>query len=200
MADPQQSVGPKAWAILLTIGGLYYVWTRVLRKPLPSFLQWGAGGNRLTARTGGLGGSENRRADVAAARERQQRQLELLAKSKDSGSNVRERTNTATSTSTGMTIQQQQQLLQVQKQLKQKEQELAQKKKKQRELYLKQKALKEKEEEMRRKDAEQGPGWQYREDPDAATAVGAMDPQSRGDGSGGYKAQSCSIKKKRRGG
>lgn len=195
------SAGPQVWAILLTAGGLYYVWTRVLRKPLPSIFHWGRGGNRIgTGRSnGGFGGNKDRQAEIAAARERQQRQLEKMARqSGNSGSNVRDRTNTTASNSNGLAIQQQQQLLEVQKQRKKKEQELAEKKKKQRQLYLKQKALKEKEDEIRRKDAEQGPGWQRRENPDSA--VGSMDPQSGGDGSGGYKAQSCSIKKKRRGG
>ena len=72
---------------------------------------------------------------------------------------------------------------------------LEEKRKKQRMLYLKQKALEEEEEERRRKDAELGPGWRYREDPNAATAnsINGMDPQS---GGGGYKPQA----RKRKGG
>lgn len=53
---------------------------------------------------------------------------------------------------------------------------------------------------MRTKDKELGPGWRHRENPDAATALGNMDPQSGDGGGGGYKAQSCSLKKKRGGG
>lgn len=199
-----QSAGPQVWAVVLAIAGFYYVWTRILGKSLPNLLHFGGGGNRTGTRSG-IGGSDNRRAEIAEARERQQQQLEAVARqAKNNGSStVRERTNTTTTTttsgnssSTGLTIQQHHQLFQLQQQRKEKEQEIAKKKKKQRELYLKQKALKEKEEEIRKNDETLGPGWRHRENPDA----GNMDPQSGDGGGGGYKAQSCSLKKKRAGG
>jgi len=209
-AEPK-STGPQVWAVVITIAGLYYVWTRILGKSLPNIFRSVGGGNRIgtrgiVGRAHGIGGSENRRAEIAAARERQQKQLETVARqAKNNGSStVRERTNTATTPgnikSTDLTIEQQHQLLQLQQQRKKKENELEEKKTKQRKLYLKQKALKEKEEEMRTKDKELGPGWRHRENPDAATALGNMDPQSGDGGGGGYKAQSCSLKKKRGGG
>ena len=86
---------------------------------------------------------------------------------------------------------QQQQLLKQQKADREKQQELDNKKKKQRQLYLKQKAEREKEEEKRRKDAELGPGWEFRQDPSAAgNAHNSMDPQA-GSSGGGYKPQTC---------
>lgn len=183
--------GPQIWAIVLTLGGLYYIWTRVLGKSLPSFAQRGHS-------VGAKGHSTSRQAEIQAARERQQERLQTanraheMVKQAKNQSNVRERTNVTSSgnnSANNITIQQRQQMMKQQQQQKQKQQELEEKKKKQRQLYLKQKALKEKEEEQRRKDEEQGPGWRYREDPNAAAnAVNNLDPQS-GSGGGGYKSQ-----------
>ena len=62
-------------------------------------------------------------------------------------------------------------------------------------MYLKQKAEREKEEERRRKEEELGPGWEYRSNPDAATALNNMNPQSGGSGGGGYKPQRCTPRR-----
>ena len=206
----KQPAGPQIWAVVLTLGGLYYLWTRILGKSLPSFAQKGhrigANKGRSSGIIGGSSSSSNRQAEIQAARERQQQRLQTATLAHDmvkqatknndrNTTTVRERTNATSSgntNSTNLSIQQQQQLLQHQQLLKQKQQELEEKKKKQRQLYLKQKALKEKEEEIRKKDEEMGPGWRYREDPDAANAVNSMDPQSGGSGGGGYKPQACS--------
>jgi hypothetical protein len=199
--------GPQLWAVVLTLGGLYYVWTRILGKSLPSFARRGhrIGANKGKvgggSSGGGSGGSSSRRAEIAAARERQQQRLqtasrarEMMNQAKSSGT-VRERTNATTTTNNKLSINQQAQLLREQQAQKQKAQDLLDKKKKQRQLYLKQKALEEKEEEERRKDEELGPGWRAREDPRAAmNGMGSnMDPQS-GSGGGGYKPQSCKKK------
>mmetsp|Transcript_1576 Transcript_1576/g.3384 ORF Transcript_1576/g.3384 Transcript_1576/m.3384 type:complete len:261 (+) Transcript_1576:132-914(+) len=204
--------GPQLWAVVFALGGIYYLWTRVLGKSLPGFAQRGGGGYRIGAKKGHSIGSSssssssgNRQAEIQAARERQQQRLQTasraheMVKQAKNGGNVRERTNAAVSSGNNkstLTIQQQQQLLKQQQEQKQKQQDLEDKKKKQRQLYLKQKAETEKEEEMRRKDEESGPGWRYREDPNGATSnsVNAMDPQS-GSGGGGYKPQACSRKK-----
>jgi len=199
----KQPAGPQVWAVILTLAGLYYLWTRILGKSLPSFAQRG---HRIGAKGhSAIGGSGDRRqADIQVARERQQQRLQTATRARemvtqgknDRNTTVRERTNAPSSgNNSTLSIQQQQQMLNQQNQQRQKQQELEEKKKKQRQFYLKQKALKEKEEETRRKDEEMGPGWRYREDPDAAAAVNNMDPQSESDG-GGYKPQSCA----RRGG
>ena len=31
-SQPKRAAGPQIWAVVLTIGGLYYIWTRVLGK------------------------------------------------------------------------------------------------------------------------------------------------------------------------
>ena len=195
----RKPAGPQLWAVVFTLAGLYYLWTRLLGKSLPGF----GGGHRVKGRSINIIGNNNssnnnRQAEIAAARERQQQRLELMAKTKNNknDSNIRERTNVtssgnSTTNNKGLSILEQQQLLQKQKERKQKEQEMEQKKKKQRALYLKQKAEREKEEEKRRKDEELGPGWEYRSNPDAATAVNNMNPQSGGSGGGGYKPQRC---------
>lgn len=206
---PQQqqkrAAGPQIWAVVLTLAGLYYVWTRVLGKSLPSFARKG---NRIGAdnRSGGSIGGGGRQAEIRAARERQQRLLQNSARAREmvnkangddrNATTVSKRANATSSGNNpaGLSINAQAQLLKIQQQRKQKEKELEEKKKKQRQLYLKQKALREKEEEMRKKDAELGPGWRYREDPDAATAVNNMNPQSES-GGGGYKAQKCTPRR-----
>ena len=200
--QPPKPAGPQLWAVVITIGGLYYLWTRVLGKSLPSFAQrgktsGGGGGGRVS--------NSNRQAEIQAARERQQQRLETAARAREmviqaKDRNLRERTNAtssgngasapSSSSSGGLSINQQAALLKAQQAQKQKQTELEQKKKKQRQLYLKQKALKEKEEEKRKKDEQLGPGWEYRQDPTAATAQGSMnhmDPQAGASG-GGYKA------------
>lgn len=189
--------GPQLWAVVFALGGLYYLWTRILGKSLPGFLKRGGGGYRIGAKKGhGSSSSSGRQAEIQAARERQQQHLqtasrarEMVKQAKSKDGNVRERTNAAVSSGNNkstLTIQQQAQLLKQQQQQKQKQQDLEDKKKKQRLLYLKQKAEREKEEEMRRKDEESGPGWRYREDGATSNSVNAMDPQS-GSGGGGYK-------------
>lgn len=63
------AAGPQAWAVVLTLAGGYYVWTRVLGKSLPGFLR--GGGHRVGSHKGrGGGGGVDRQADVRAARER----------------------------------------------------------------------------------------------------------------------------------
>lgn len=198
----RRPAGPQIWAVVLTIAGLYYVWTRVLGKSLPSFAQKG---NRIGASKSrsGVIGSSNRQAEIRAARELQQQRLETAARAREmvqqanKNSTMSKRANATSSgnSKSSLSIAQQAQLLKVQQARKKLEQELEDKKKKQRQLYLKQKALKEKEEEIRKKDEEMGPGWRYRENPDAATAVNNMDPQSGGDGGGGYKPQKCNPRR-----
>eukprot|EP00584_Thalassiosira_punctigera_P007745 CAMPEP_0172529550 /NCGR_PEP_ID=MMETSP1067-20121228/3603_1 /TAXON_ID=265564 ORGANISM="Thalassiosira punctigera, Strain Tpunct2005C2" /NCGR_SAMPLE_ID=MMETSP1067 /ASSEMBLY_ACC=CAM_ASM_000444 /LENGTH=242 /DNA_ID=CAMNT_0013313621 /DNA_START=61 /DNA_END=789 /DNA_ORIENTATION=+ len=202
-----QPAGPQIWAVVLTIGGLYYLWTRVLGKSLPSFAQRGhrVGANKGRGVVGsGSGGDGGRQAEIRAARERQQQRLQTAARARemvqrakdDRNATVSKRPNAASSgnSSTTLTIQQQQDLLKKQQQQKKKQQEAEEKKKKQRQLYLKQKALREKEEEMRKKDEELGPGWRYREDPNATTSVSNLNPQSGSDG-GGYKPQKCNPRR-----
>lgn len=85
-AGKPQPAGPQAWAVVLTVAGLYYVWTRVLGKSLPSFAQGGhrvgankgRGGTIMGMGAGGSGGG-NRQAEVRAARERQQQRLQQTA-------------------------------------------------------------------------------------------------------------------------
>ena len=155
------------------VGGLYYLWTKILGKKLPSFASVQRGhriGKTGGGRSGIGSGNNNRQAEIQAARERQQQRLQNAARAREmvnqatNNGNIRERTN-ITNTSSGnnaLSIQQQQRLLQQQKLEKQKLEELESKKEKQRLLYLKQKELKEKEEEMKKKDEELGPGWRYR--------------------------------------
>ncbi|KAL9186212.1 hypothetical protein ACHAXT_005450 [Thalassiosira profunda] len=192
MLRPKKPVGPQLWAVVFTLAGLYYLWTRVLGKSMPRLA---AQGNRVGANTASSGrSSNNRQAEIQAARERQQQRLENAARAKemvtqanrDKG-NIRERTNVSSGNGSTLTIEEQARRLREQQQQRKKHDELEAKKKKQRQLYLKQKAEKEKEEEKKRKDEEYGPGWEYRQDPNAAaSAINGMDPQS-GNGSGGYK-------------
>ena len=143
LQQQRKPAGPQIWAVVFTLAGLYYIWTRVLGKPLPSraSLRGGQkiGINSSLGRSGAISSSSsnsNRQAEIAAARERQQQRLELMAKAKehknnDGNSNLRERTN-INSGNSKLSINQQQQLLQQQKEQKQKAQVLEEKKKKQR--------------------------------------------------------------------
>lgn len=187
----RKPAGPQLWAVVFTLGGLYYLWTRIFGKSLPSFAR---SGNRVGAK-GHSGSSSSRQAEIQAARERQQQRLQTSsrahemvkqAKNGSISSNVRERNVVSSGNNSVQTIQERQRLLKQHQAEKQKQREMEDKKKKQRQLYLKQKALEEKEEEKRKKDQELGPGWEYREDPSAA--INSMDPQS-GSGGGGYKPQ-----------
>jgi hypothetical protein len=187
--------GPQLWAVALILAGLYYLWTRVL-------------GSR---RVGGdaIG---SRRAEMTAARERQQQHLRDAAKKKkrqqrtdvgadddDDDEDAGERNNPPSvndgTTSSARSINERMRSMRERQAETERHRLLEEKRKKQRMLYLKQKALEEEEEERRRKDAELGPGWRYREDPNAAAAnsINGMDPQS---GGGGYKPQA----RKRKGG
>jgi len=152
----------------------------------------------------------SRRAEMTAVRERQQQHLRDVAKKKkqqqtdmgadddDGEDGAGERNNPPSvndGTSSARSIDERMRLMRERQDEKERHRLLEEKRKKQRMLYLKQKALEEEEEERRRKDAELGPGWRYREDPNAATAnsINGMNPQS---GGGGYKPQA----RKRRGG
>ncbi|KAL3797704.1 hypothetical protein HJC23_000249 [Cyclotella cryptica] len=193
--QPRPKPGPQLWAIVLASVGLYYLWTRILGRPLPSFLR--KGGQRI----GSKGHSDT---EMAAAREKQQERLVQIVTTTNTsnskeGGKVRERSNNAgntptpnTTSSSSLEEQRQQRLAQ------EKQRELEEKKRKQRQLYLRKKAELEKQEEERKKDEEFGPGWRYRQDPSVVrNVVNGMDPQSGGGGGeGGYKPQVCT----RRGG
>jgi hypothetical protein len=188
----KQPAGPQLWAVVFTIGGLYYFWTRVLGRSI-----------RLPQRAHRVGSTKGHgtTTDVQTARERRLAALEnanraretMVKQAKDNGT-IRERTNVSSGNSsnfstTTMTIEERQRLNQRQMQERQKQQQLEEKKKKQRQLYLRQKAQREKEEEERRKDEELGPGWRVREDPSQVQNL--LQQQET---SGGYKAPSCSRK------
>lgn len=189
----KQPAGPQLWAVVFTIGGLYYLWTRVLGRSI-----------RLPQRAHRVGSTKGygTTTDVQTARERRLAALEnanraretMVKQAKDNGT-IRERTNVSSgnssnfSTTTTMTLEERQRLNQRQMQERQKQQQLEEKKKKQRQLYLRQKAQREKEEEERRKDEELGPGWRAREDPSQVSNL--LQQQET---SGGYKAPSCSRK------
>ena len=173
--------GPQLWAIVLSLGGLYYIWTRILGRPLPSFLR----------ETGGYRVRKGHSADeMAAARERQQQRLQLSVKKEET--NVRGRNINLGNSTSKMNIQQQLNALQQSQAEKQKQKQQEEKKRKQRELYLRKKAEMEKAEEERRKDEELGPGWRYRQDPTVGNAVNSMNPQA--DSEGGYKPKTCTRK------
>jgi len=187
----KQPAGPQLWAIVFTIGGLYYFWTRILGRSI-----------NLPHRAHRVGSTKGHgtTTDVQTARERRLAALEnanraretMVKQAKDNGT-IRERTNVNSgnniSTAPTMTLAERQRLNQLKLQERQKQQELEEKKKKQRQLYLRQKALKEKEEEERRKDEELGPGWRAREDP--SSVANLLEQQAS---SGGYKAPMCSRK------
>lgn len=181
---PRSPPGPQLWAIVLSVVGIYYVWTKILGRSAPSFLR-GTGGHRVRK-----GHSAE---EMAAARERQQQRLLSSAKQQDTSS-VRER-NVNSGNAAKLNIQEQLSALQQSAAARQKQKDLEEKKRKQRQLYLRKKAELEKAEEERRKDEELGPGWRYRQDPSIGNAVNSMNPQSGGEG-GGYKPQTCT----RRGG
>ena len=182
LQQQRKPAGPQLWAVVFTLAGLYYIWTRVLGKPLLS--RSGLRGGQIGANysSGAISSSSssnsNRQAEIAAARERQQRRLELMSKAKEhtnnnGNSNLRERTNNIKSCNSKLSINQKQQLLQQQKEQTQKSQELKQKKKKQRRLY---------EEEKRRKDKELGPN-----------AHNSMDPNQRAMDVAGLQSASTSV-------
>ena len=181
----KKAAGPQLWAVVFTIGGLYYFWTKILGRSV-----------NLPRRSHRVGSSKGHGTinDIQAARERRLATLESAnrTQAKDTSSNIRERTNNVNSGNGSMTtLEERQRLNQMNMQQRQKRQELEEKKNKQRQLYLRQKALKEKENEERRKDEELGPGWRAREDP--SSVANLLDQQGS---TGGYKAQSCT----RRGG
>lgn len=179
----KKAAGPQLWAVVFTIGGLYYFWTKIMGRSV-----------NLPRRSHRVGSSKGHSAinDIQAARERRLAALESAncTQGKDSSSTIRERTN-VNSGNGPMTLEERQRRNQMNIQQRQKRKELEEKKKKQRQLYLRQKALKEKEDEEKRKDEELGPGWRAREDP--SSVANLLEQQSS---TGGYKAQSCT----RRGG
>jgi hypothetical protein len=185
--------GPQLWAIFLSIAGIYLLWTRILGRPLPSFL------SSLRSKNGQRAGKGHSAAEMAAAREKQQQRLQTANRAREMVSqakerNVRERAN-ATINSGNSTIQQQLEANRQQQLDKQRQHEREETKRKQRQLYLRKKAELEKAEEEKKKDEELGPGWRYRQDPTiGAGAIDGMNPQSGGEG--GYKPQTCT----RRGG
>ena len=191
----KRPAGPQLWAVVFTIGGFYYFWTRVLGRTI-----------RVPHRAHRVGSTKGHgtTTDVQTARERRLAALEnanrareetmVKQQAKDTGT-IRERNNVNTnsgnlnSSNTTMTIQERQRINQLQMQERQKQQELEEKKKKQRQLYLRQKALREKDEEERRKDEELGPGWRAREDP--RSVANLLEQQ---ESKGGYKAPMCTRK------
>ncbi|KAL7477026.1 hypothetical protein ACHAWX_000090 [Stephanocyclus meneghinianus] len=178
---PRSKPGPQLWAIVLLLAGLYFLWTRVLGLPLPTR---GGGGRRL--------GSKDD--EMAAARER--RLGRVTSDRGEEGNNARERsapTPAPSSSGSASELERRQR-----RRLEQeKQQEAEERKRKQRQLYLRKKAELEKQEEERKKDEELGPGWRYRQDPSVLrNVVDGMNPQSGGEGGGGYKPQVCT----RRGG
>jgi len=174
--------GPQAWAVILTVGCLYYVWTKVLGKSFPTFSRQG---QRI-----GVGGdikksARDHQADRLAAIERrqQQQQQQRFGAQKRPNSNI--------TSSKLVILQQQQQQQKEEAEARRKTEEKKERKWKQRQLYLRKKKEADEEEDRRRKDEELGPGWEYRENPSAASAsINAMDPQA-GSGSGGYKPTKC---------
>lgn len=188
--SPRSPPGPQLWAIVISILGIYYLWTKILNRPLPSFLRApGGGGHRV--RPKGHSAEE-----MAAVRERQQQRLQnLAAASKQNSESVRGRNVSANSGNKNNTIDIQQQIaaLKQSQAEKEKRQQLEEKKRKQRQLYLRKKAEQEKAEEERRKDEELGPGWRYRQDPSVGGGIDSMNPQAGSDG-GGYKPQTCTRK------
>lgn len=192
----KQPAGPQLWAVVFTIGGLYYVWTRVLGRSIRFTLP-----QRSGHRIKGHGGTSTT-TDMQAARERRlaalenanrAREIMVNQAAKNNDGNIRERTNVNSgnssinnrNNSTTITLEERQRQNQLNMQKRQKQQELEDKKKKQRQLYLRQKAIKEKEEEERRKDEELGPGWRAREDPSVVTNL----LEQQGNNGGTYKAQ-----------
>lgn len=190
----KQAAGPQLWAVVFTIGGLYYVWTRVLGRSIRFALP-----QRSGHRIKGHGGTSTT-TDMQAARERRlaalenanrAREIMVNQAAKNNDGNIRERTNVTSGNSninhntTSITLEERQRQNQLNMQKRQKQQELEDKKKKQRQLYLRQKAIKEKEEEERRKDEELGPGWRAREDPTVVTNL----LEQQGNNGGTYKAQ-----------
>lgn len=183
----KQPAGPQLWAVVFTIGGLYYLWTRVLGRSI-----------RIPQRAHRVGSNKGHgtTTDIQTARERRLAALENanlareMVKQAKEGGTIRERTNVNSgNNSTNMTLEERQRLNRLNVEQRQKQQELEEKKKKQRHLYLRQQAQKQKEEEERRKDEELGPGWRAREDPSAVANL--LEQQGS---VGGYKAQSCSRK------
>ena len=138
--------GPQAWAVVLTIGGLYYVWTKILGKSYPTF---GRQGQRIGAGSGIKKPSRDHQAERLAAIERRQ-QLQRLG-------NAQKRPNVSTSSvSSGnnpnkLTILQQQQLMKQQQEEAEKRRKVEEKKRKQRQLYLQKKKEADAEEDRRRK-------------------------------------------------
>mmetsp|Transcript_5094 Transcript_5094/g.10412 ORF Transcript_5094/g.10412 Transcript_5094/m.10412 type:complete len:254 (+) Transcript_5094:239-1000(+) len=215
LEEKNKPVGPQLWAVLFSLAGLYYLWTRVLGRPIPSSFSrlFGGSGHRIGASTTnkGHGSTSSQAIDIRAVRERQQQRLqttncakEMVEKARER--NVRERSTAASagnskessssgsdngggnSTKKEATLSIQDRLaLQKQQQLQiQKQRALEEKKRKQRQLYLKTKAQKEKEEEERRKDEELGPGWRYREDPSVVAEGNAINGMDpQGEGKGG---------------
>ncbi|EJK48202.1 hypothetical protein THAOC_33023 [Thalassiosira oceanica] len=180
--------GPQAWAVILTVGCLYYVWTKVLGKSFPTFSRQG---QRI-----GVGGdikksARDHQADRLAAIERrqQQQQQQRFGAQKRPNSNI---------TSSKLVILQQQQ--QQQKEEAEARRKTEEKKngsgsnvsftcgRKKRQMKKK---IADAKAALVRTDEELGPGWEYRENPSAASAsINAMDPQA-GSGSGGYKPTKC---------
>ena len=80
--------GPQLWAIILTCMGLYYLWTRILGRSLPSIFIRGLG-QRLVSKKK----NDNvRHSEMVAAREKQQRQLQEIVTNR---STIRERSSVA---------------------------------------------------------------------------------------------------------
>ncbi|KAL3782178.1 hypothetical protein ACHAWO_004024 [Cyclotella atomus] len=182
---PRSPPGPQIWAVVLTGGLLYYIWTKILGRPVPSVIRRNVGGHLVRK-----GHSAE---EMAAARERQQQRLQMVVSSKQQDTTVRERVNINSGNGAKANLQEQLIALKESQAAKQKQKDLEEKKRKQRQLYLRKKAEQEKEEEERRKDEELGPGWRYRQNPDIGNAVDSMNPQA-GSGGGGYKPQTCTRK------
>ena len=202
VASSSAPAGPQVWAAVVVLAAAYYLWKRV-------------GGRRV----GGVGiGEEDARKGrdemMMAARERQQRQLVSRQRDEnddddndnDANTHVlqREDSTSVENRTPTKSINERMRLLKERREEDERLAKLEEKKKTQRMLYLKQRAIEEEEEAMRRKDDELGPGWRYREDPNAVmtsnnnnnNSIGGMNPQGGCGGGGEYKPQA----RKRRGG
>jgi hypothetical protein len=79
--------GPQLWAIILTCICLYYLWTRILGRSLPTVFVRGLGQRLVSQKK-----NDNvRHSEMVAAREKQQRQLQEMT----NRSTIRERSSVA---------------------------------------------------------------------------------------------------------
>ena len=133
--------GPQLWAVVLTVGCLYYVWTKVLGKSFPTF--GGRQGQRIGVGDGVKKPARDHQAERLAAIERRQQQQRL--------GNAQKRPNSNASTSSKLTVLQQQQRMKQNREDEERRRQAEEKKRKQRQLYLRRKKEADAEEDRRRK-------------------------------------------------